>query len=275
MERLDRGIAVNQAVSPQLRCEQLRKAADAFEAARDELVQLVVYEAGRTPANAIDEVREAVDFLRYYAHSAEKLRCQAITQPGTDRRAQPLVGATARTLCHDSAVEFPRGDFHRSNSRCSSLRQPGGGKIGTADTLDRHALSIALLREAGIGEESLLHVAGGAAVGKSAGFPPIDPRSCLHWQHSRCPRYRHYPGKPPRTHHTSHCRDRRSQRLYCRHHRATRTGSARCLAWALSTAPASAALRCACSTFKKKRSIPFHPCSAKPCTNYASVIRLT
>ena len=49
------------------RADLLDRAADAFEARMQALLGLLVREAGKTLANAIAEVREAVDFLRYYA----------------------------------------------------------------------------------------------------------------------------------------------------------------------------------------------------------------
>ena len=49
----------------------LRNGADLLEAARDELLVLAVREAGKTLPNAMGEVREAVDFLRYYAAQIE------------------------------------------------------------------------------------------------------------------------------------------------------------------------------------------------------------
>ena len=49
----------------------LRAMADALEANRGRLVALLAREAGRTLADAVSEVREAVDFCRYYAHLAE------------------------------------------------------------------------------------------------------------------------------------------------------------------------------------------------------------
>jgi len=49
----------------------LRRAADMFESRRDELMGLCVREAGKTLSAALAEVREAVDFLRYYAERCE------------------------------------------------------------------------------------------------------------------------------------------------------------------------------------------------------------
>ena len=52
------------------RAAMLLAAADAMEAAAPELIALIVREAGKTFANAIAEIREAVDFCRYYACQA-------------------------------------------------------------------------------------------------------------------------------------------------------------------------------------------------------------
>ncbi|HSW27021.1 MAG TPA: L-glutamate gamma-semialdehyde dehydrogenase, partial [Burkholderiaceae bacterium] len=49
------------------RAQVLLKAADLLEHGMPRLMGLLVREAGKTAANAISEVREAVDFLRYYA----------------------------------------------------------------------------------------------------------------------------------------------------------------------------------------------------------------
>ena len=51
----------------------LRRAADAYEDAVAELVALDGREAGKTLADGISEVREAADFLRFYADEAERL----------------------------------------------------------------------------------------------------------------------------------------------------------------------------------------------------------
>jgi len=52
------------------RAELLEKAADLFEADRAQLMALMVREAGKTLPNAQSDLREAVDFLRYYAGEA-------------------------------------------------------------------------------------------------------------------------------------------------------------------------------------------------------------
>ncbi len=56
------------------RAEALRKTADAMEAQLPGLCGMLVKEAFKTWADAISEVREAVDFLRYYANEAERIQ---------------------------------------------------------------------------------------------------------------------------------------------------------------------------------------------------------
>jgi RHH-type proline utilization regulon transcriptional repressor/proline dehydrogenase/delta 1-pyrroline-5-carboxylate dehydrogenase len=56
-----------QSTLPGERAAVLERAADLLEAQMQQLMGLLVREAGKSFANAIAEVREAVDFLRYYA----------------------------------------------------------------------------------------------------------------------------------------------------------------------------------------------------------------
>ena len=55
------------ATAPAARAKMLEAAADLLQADTDALLPLLVREAGKTWANAVSELREAVDFLRYYA----------------------------------------------------------------------------------------------------------------------------------------------------------------------------------------------------------------
>jgi RHH-type proline utilization regulon transcriptional repressor/proline dehydrogenase/delta 1-pyrroline-5-carboxylate dehydrogenase len=61
-----------QATPPSERASILDRAADQMESEIQPLMGLLVREAGKTFANAIAEVREAVDFLRYYAAQARQ-----------------------------------------------------------------------------------------------------------------------------------------------------------------------------------------------------------
>jgi RHH-type proline utilization regulon transcriptional repressor/proline dehydrogenase/delta 1-pyrroline-5-carboxylate dehydrogenase len=61
-----------QAVAPAVRAAVLERAAGLLERERLPLMALAVREAGKTLPNALAEVREAVDFLRYYAAEASR-----------------------------------------------------------------------------------------------------------------------------------------------------------------------------------------------------------
>ncbi len=71
LERCVRAAPIWQATPPDERAACLRRAADLLEARTQPLLGLIVREAGKSFANAIAEVREAVDFLRYYALQVE------------------------------------------------------------------------------------------------------------------------------------------------------------------------------------------------------------
>ncbi|GAM98040.1 proline dehydrogenase [alpha proteobacterium U9-1i] len=63
------------------RARILRAMADKLQEHHDPLVQLIAHEAGRNLQDAIDELREAVDFCRYYAAEAERLFAGAVALP--------------------------------------------------------------------------------------------------------------------------------------------------------------------------------------------------
>lgn len=71
----------------------LRLAADALELRRDEFCALLVKEAFKTWGDAVSEVREAVDFCRYYALAAEeRLADQVLPGPTGERNVLRLHG---------------------------------------------------------------------------------------------------------------------------------------------------------------------------------------
>ncbi|HVL09010.1 MAG TPA: L-glutamate gamma-semialdehyde dehydrogenase, partial [Burkholderiaceae bacterium] len=75
-----------QATPPAGRAAILERAADLFESQMPVLMGLIVREAGKSLANAIAEVREAVDFLRYYA-----VQVRAAFSNDTHRPLGPVV----------------------------------------------------------------------------------------------------------------------------------------------------------------------------------------
>ncbi|MDF2465732.1 MAG: L-proline dehydrogenase [Ramlibacter sp.] len=71
------------------RAGMLRRAADAMETQMPDLCALLVKEAFKTWGDCVAEVREAVDFLRYYANEAERIM-QPIALPGPTGESNEL-----------------------------------------------------------------------------------------------------------------------------------------------------------------------------------------
>ncbi|MGH8461984.1 MAG: bifunctional proline dehydrogenase/L-glutamate gamma-semialdehyde dehydrogenase PutA [Stenotrophobium sp.] len=64
------------------RAAMLEHAADMLHAHRDSFLRLLIREAGKTIADANAELREAEDFLRYYAQQARLLQSAPLLMPG-------------------------------------------------------------------------------------------------------------------------------------------------------------------------------------------------
>ena len=79
------------------RARVLRALGDALEADAERLIAICVREAGKTLADAVAEVREAIDFCRYYAHLAETQFAQPETLRGP-------VGETNHLSLHGRGV---------------------------------------------------------------------------------------------------------------------------------------------------------------------------
>jgi len=73
-----------------LRGDTLDKAADLFEESTAELVAMCVREAGKSVPDGIAEVREAVDFLRYYAARARQEFASPQRMPGPTGESNEL-----------------------------------------------------------------------------------------------------------------------------------------------------------------------------------------
>jgi len=82
------------------RAQTLRKTSELIEDNRDTFIDLLVREAGKTIADGIAEIREAVDFCRYYADMADKQFESPIVLPGpTGERNELYLGGRGSFLC--------------------------------------------------------------------------------------------------------------------------------------------------------------------------------
>ena len=80
----------------------------------EEFFSLCIREAGKTLIDAVLEVREAVDFLRFYASEARRQFTRPLPLPGpTGEQNELRLHGRGVFACH-LAVEFPARDLHRT-----------------------------------------------------------------------------------------------------------------------------------------------------------------
>ncbi len=136
------------ATSAASRAAMLRRAADLFEAEMTGFIGIAVREAGKSLSNAVGEVREAVDFLRYYANEAEKL--------GDARPLGPVVCI--------SPWNFPLAIFTGQVAAALAAGNPVLAKPAEQTTLIA-GRAVELLRQAGVPAGALQLLPGDGEVG--------------------------------------------------------------------------------------------------------------
>jgi RHH-type proline utilization regulon transcriptional repressor/proline dehydrogenase/delta 1-pyrroline-5-carboxylate dehydrogenase len=132
----------------------LDRAADLFEAHRAELMTLVVREAGRTVADALSEVREAVDFCRYYGARAREEFGQPQLLPGPTGGRNDLRLSGRGVFACISPWNFPLAIF---TGQVVAALAAGNGVIAkpAEQTPLIAARAVALLHEAGVPGQAL------------------------------------------------------------------------------------------------------------------------
>ncbi|MDF3033916.1 MAG: putA [Alphaproteobacteria bacterium] len=68
--------------SVEFRAQKLERLGSLLEGHREELMALLVHEGGKTLPDALSEVREAIDFCRYYAAEGRRLMSFPVSLPG-------------------------------------------------------------------------------------------------------------------------------------------------------------------------------------------------
>jgi RHH-type proline utilization regulon transcriptional repressor/proline dehydrogenase/delta 1-pyrroline-5-carboxylate dehydrogenase len=132
----------------------LEKAAHLFEASRGDLIALAVREAGKSVPDSVAELREAVDFLRYYAHRARADFGTALKLPGPTGESNELRLAGRGVFGCISPWNFPLAIFTGQISAALAAGNAVLAKPAEPTALIAHR-AITLLHEAGIPPEVL------------------------------------------------------------------------------------------------------------------------
>jgi RHH-type proline utilization regulon transcriptional repressor/proline dehydrogenase/delta 1-pyrroline-5-carboxylate dehydrogenase len=143
----------------------LRKAGDLLEQHRSELISLCCREGGRTVRDALSEVREAVDYCRYYAQSAEDLFGEPMPLPGPTGEENRLYYYGRGVFVCISPWNFPIAIFI---GQIAAALAAGNTVIAkpASQTVLTAMLCVRLLHQAGIPERVLQFVpAGGRLTG--------------------------------------------------------------------------------------------------------------
>lgn len=146
------------------RAAVLRQAADALDARLPEFCGLLVKEAHKTLADCVAEVREAVDFLRYYAEQAEhRLAVQTLPGPTGEHNELRLHGRGVFVCI--SPWNFPLAIF--AGQVAAALVTGNTVAAKPAEQTPRVAQRmVALLHEAGVPADALVLLHGpGETVG--------------------------------------------------------------------------------------------------------------
>jgi len=99
------------ALGGEARAKLLERAADLYEQHREEFYSLCIREAGKTLIDAVLEVREAVDFLRFYASEARRQFTRPMPLPGPTGEQNELRLHGRGVIASISPWNFPLAIF--------------------------------------------------------------------------------------------------------------------------------------------------------------------
>jgi RHH-type proline utilization regulon transcriptional repressor/proline dehydrogenase/delta 1-pyrroline-5-carboxylate dehydrogenase len=150
----------------------LEEAADLFEAHTDEFLSLCQREAGKTLLDGVAEVREAVDFLRYYAGQARLQFESAMLLPGPTGEENTLRMHGRGVFATISPWNFPLAIF---TGMASAALAAGNAVIAkpAEQTPLIAALAVSLCHEAGIPPEAFQLLPGAGEVGQLITAHPL------------------------------------------------------------------------------------------------------
>ncbi|HEU4877580.1 MAG TPA: L-glutamate gamma-semialdehyde dehydrogenase, partial [Sphingomicrobium sp.] len=154
------------------RADLLDRAADLFEKHREELFSLCIREAGKTLPDAVLEVREAVDFLRYYASEARAKFTEATRLPGPTGELNELRLHGRGVFACISPWNFPLAIFIGPVAAALAAGNAAIAKPAEQTPLIG-ALAIELMHRAGIPRDVVQIVPGDGKVGGALTQHPL------------------------------------------------------------------------------------------------------
>ncbi|WP_037471007.1 bifunctional proline dehydrogenase/L-glutamate gamma-semialdehyde dehydrogenase PutA [Shewanella waksmanii] len=147
------------------RANALQKLADLLEENREELIALCTREAGKSIQDGIDEVREAVDFCRFYAIEAKKMMAQPELLPGPTGELNELFLQGRGVFVCISPWNFPLAIFLGQVTAALAAGNTVVAKPAEQTSIVGYR-AVQLAHEAGIPKEVLQFLPGtGATVG--------------------------------------------------------------------------------------------------------------
>jgi RHH-type proline utilization regulon transcriptional repressor/proline dehydrogenase/delta 1-pyrroline-5-carboxylate dehydrogenase len=160
------------ALGGEARALLLENAADLFEAHTAEFLSLCQREAGKTLLDSVLELREAVDFLRYYAAEARRQFAAPVMLPGPTGEENSLTLHGRGVFATISPWNFPLAIFIGMASAALAAGNAVIAKPAEQTPLIA-ALAVKLCHEAGIPPEALQLLPGAGEVGQ---LITADPR---------------------------------------------------------------------------------------------------
>ena len=199
------------------RADILDKVADLMERDSEELIGVIATEGGRTLGDGVSEVREAIDFCRYYSLQASSLQARELTPYRAHIQGQGVF------LCI-SPWNFPLAIFV---GQIAAALAAGNTVIAkpAAQTPAIAACAVRLFHEAGIPGAALqLLLGSGSQIGKSISRRQPHCRHRLYRLHLYRPEHQPTAGRTPRRANTLYRRNRWPELHDSRLHRPARAG---------------------------------------------------
>ena len=164
MQRAHAAFAEWESTPAEERATILERAAGMMQRQLPELMALIVREGGRTQGDALSEVREAIDFCRYYAAQAREKFSQAVALPGPTGECNTLSLHGRGVFVCISPWNFPLALFIGQVTAALAAGNTVVAKPAEQTPLVA-AFAVRLLHQAGVPGNALAFLPGDGRVG--------------------------------------------------------------------------------------------------------------